>query len=839
MYRIDLNKDWKLRSEELYWGPSFSALVLEKGEGWLSTNLPCDVHVPLIENNIIKEPLVARNCYESEWIEDKSWWFKKDFNIDNEVLKSDVVELTLESLDAEADVFLNNVHLGHHRSAHYPFVKDIKEIAKTGENTLLVRVTSGLEHYSEMDIAALKNYVSTETDGNRGARGDKRRVFVRKPQYVYGWDWGPRVATCGIMRGVKIEAYSKLVIRSVHCITEGTGIDVEVEFLLEVESLHPYSSMEGIIKLELLYDGVSALSLNEEVFLRSGINFFELKGVVKNAKFWWPNGMGEQPLYTVKASAEAEEVVHEYPEFKYGLRTIRLNQDKIDRYERLFAVEVNGVKVFCKGGNWIPADSIYARVTDEKYETLISEAKNANFNMLRIWGGGIYEKDIFYEKCDEYGILLWHDFMFACALYPDNLDYFIEEVRKEINYQTRRLRNHSSIALWCGNNENHWGFESWWVGKKTPSFLGGAVCYNNLIPSIVRENCADIPYWNSSPYGGKGPNDNNAGDRHHWGDCTMNPDMERRITPEEYDKVSAKFVSEYGYIGPCRKSSIEKYHGVAPLDKNGLIWQLHNNTFEKETVPAGIAKHYTDPKKLNIDEYLLYAGLTQGLMYSYSLEAIHFKENCYGSLFWMYDDCWGEVGWTIIDYYLKRKISYYYVKRAFANVKFIIREQEGKLKIMGINETKSPLSLSVEYGYTSFDSKSKTAQNAELTLAPYSRQIVLELEKGDFDISTGCYYIRPICECSCVLPAIFTKTSFKDLNTPKANLTISNFVLNGRDARFTVASNLFAHAVHFNLDDSLRLSDEYFDLLPGESREVTVYNVISDFNADCINAQYI
>ena len=204
--------------------------------------------------------------------------------------------------------------------------------------------------------------------------------------------------------------------------------------------------------------------------------------------------------------------------------------------------------------------------------------------------------------------MLWHDFMFACALYPDYQDWFREAVERELDHQTRRLRNHASIALWCGGNENHWGFVDWW---DAPIFCG-AECYNRIAPQVVARNCPEVPYWNSSPYGGPHPNGDEAGDRHHWHECMMSSEMAQRIAPEEYGKVGAKFVSEYGYIGPCCKSSVIRYHGGAAIDRSSSTWRHHNNTFERGTVVAGIEKHYRDAAELSLDDYPLYGGPARG-----------------------------------------------------------------------------------------------------------------------------------------------------------------------------------------------------------------------------------
>ena len=838
MGEIHLNSGWYLRSEELAWGPEMSSAVLKRTEGWLKADLPCDVHTPLIENGIIKEPLEADHCFDSRWIEDKSWWFKDEFHVDEALLSDDFVELTMESLDAEADVFLNGIHLGRHRSANFPFHREIKEKLIPGVNILLVRVTSGLEYYSESDLAAFKKCVSTEKDNGNDERGDYRRIFVRKAQYVYGWDWCPRLATCGIMAEVRIESYRQVVIRAVHPATLKADQNAEILFEIEVENLHPFSTVDADVRLEVLHEGSEVYSFEEEFPLRSGINHIDINAVMDDARLWWPNGMGQQPLYTVKVSAQTEHATTEYPPFKFGIRTVAINQARLDREERLFAIEINGVRVFCKGGNWIPADSIYARVPDSKYQTLVSEAKEANFNMLRVWGGGIYNPDLFYQKCDEAGIMVWHDFMFACAIYPDNLEWFRTEVEREIDYQTRRLRNHPCIVAWSGNNENHLGFDEWWINEKKPSFLGGAYCYNQLAPRIVNRNCPEIPYLNGTPYGGTRPNCSEMGTQNCWNAGTMNKEMEKRITPEEYDRIAGKFVVEYGYIGPCRKTSIEKYHGQVPLDRGGPIWKLHNNTFEKETIEAGIAKHYIDPSKLDVDHYLLYAGLCQGLMLSYSLEAMRFKENCSGSIFWMYNDCWGEVGWSIIDYYLMRKISYYYVKRAFAPLKLIMREIDGRIKIIGINETPEEARFEADYGFVSLDGKKAIAKKKSIGLKPFSREIVLECDKEGHDVTDGLYYIKPLTSLD-ILPSILRSCVFKQLRTPAARLEITDWDRKDDNAGFTIRSDVYAHAVHFSFSDHADFSDDYFDLLPGESREIAVHNLPRAIAAEEIKAYHV
>jgi Beta-galactosidase/beta-glucuronidase len=826
--RLDLNGDWYIRYTELECNHEGFKKILEEAGGWMKSDVPCDIHELLVREGIIKEPLVGLNCFECEWVGEKAWWFRKFFRVDNEQMQGDVVELVLESLDIGADIILNGQHIGTHMSAFYPYRKDVKGILHEGENQLLIRLTTGLDRVINED---LKGYVISTEDERRAGRGEAKRAFLRKPQYSFGWDWGPKLFTCGIAKDVWLESHKKAAIRWVHTYVKSLQPKVMIGFSLEVENFHHFSTLDGCARIGMAIAGEKAACIELDVMLKSGLNYIDAELEIENAKLWWPNGMGEQHLYTVNVEISLDGDIIHYPDFKYGIRTIALDTSRIRDGERLFAVMVNGVKTFCKGANWIPADSIYARVTGEKYEKLIMEAKEANFNMLRIWGGGLYERDIFYKMCDHLGIMLWHDFMFACSEYPENREAFLKIVEQEIDYQTKKLRNHPSIVLWCGNNENHWGFDEWWEGAG----CFGSKIYNYVAPEAVRRNCSGIPYWNSSPYGGFHPNGSQSGDRHHWHDCMMNSEMEKRITPEEYDKVTAKFVSEYGYIGPMKRSSIGKYLDGAPFDINGEVWQHHNNTFEKDTVLAGIKYHYCDTENLDVDSYMLFAGLCQGLMYGYSLEAFRFNLECSGGLFWMYNDCWGETGWTIIDYYTVRKISYYFVKRALAPVKFIIREDNGLISVVGINDGQLSKELDVEYGYVSFDGVVKEVKRTVLPLAPHNRGLVLKFEKGDYEKNKGVYYVRVVNGEDIPLSLLRTAT-YREMAVPPAELAVE--ALERRDAKvfLTVRSSGFAHAVHFKLPDEINLSDEYFDMLPGESRRVIIYKIPDDMDIKAIKA---
>jgi beta-mannosidase len=316
----------------------------------------------------------------------------------------------------------------------------------------------------------------------------------------------------------------------------------------------------------------------------------------------------------------------------------------------------------------------------------------------------------------------------------------------------------------------------------------------------------------------------------------MNPDMEKRITPEIYDKVSSRFISEYGYIGPCSEATIKKYYGGNPVVHNDRIWNLHNNTFEKATVPEGIRKHYADPETLELKDYLMFARLVQGLMYSYSLESIRFYPKNDGALFWMYNDTWGEVGWTIIDYYLDRKPSWYYVKRAFAPLKIILRPSADKknVRVIGVNDTAEEKKIELEYGYVSFSGKYKAAKKA-LSLPAFAKGIVFEFAMPADDMKKGLVFARGE-----GLPLAVLRTgTFREYAPADSKISIVKIEERGKDLAVTLKSSSYSHAVSLGLDASFHLDDCYFEMLPGDVRTVLVKDATGKLNRESIKPVFL
>lgn len=838
MNRQMLLDNWMLLEAPLRMTADQAAWISGQESGWLQDlRLPCDVHQPLIDAGKIKDPVLADYAASSDWIEQRSWWFRRIIRPDAGWAECDTVELVLESLDVHADVFLNGAWIGHQASAHYPFRRDIRKRLRDGDNELLIRLTTGLEYVSDADLAEIDFLVSTEAGNGCPDRGDKRRAFLRKPTYVFGWDWCPRIATCGIVKEAWLEYHQVTAIRGVHVATvslepQADGYQASLRIEATIELLDILATADADLAVTLSHQGEPVVTvIHPDVLLCSGINYHVFDVTVDQAALWWPNGMGDQPLYDVEVSAVCRGHLSGWPVFQTGIRTLTLDTSREDAENRRFALQINGQRMFCKGGDWIPADSIYARVSDHKYRELIRQARAAHFNMLRIWGGGLYEQDIFYRECDKAGILIWQDMMFGCSAYPDHRETYRDLVGREFDYQTAKLRNHACLALFCGNNEDHWLYGPGLVktGRLEHDRQYGLLMANVQMPEIIRKNCPNIPYWNSSPYGGVEPNADQVGDIHHWGACMMNPEMANRIDPRRYDLVQARFVTEYGYPGPIPIESIRTTFDGQPIDRTGRIWNLHNNTFEKLTVEAGIKRHYTG-QSLDLEPYLLYAGMTQSLMLGYSLEAMRFKSFCSGALFWMYNDCWGEVGWTIVDYYLRRKISFYGVRRAFAPQRLILRRDSDQVVVVACNDTPQDINCRLLLGWTSFDGLERKTTTQDVVLPPFSRGEAVRFDVCG-DMQTGIHFAwpQPVADrrdaadgLLDLQPGLLSWGEYRQLGLGQPQVSITAEEDCGADRLVTVHAETFAHGVYLDTGADVELSDNYFDLLPGESRTVRI-----------------
>ncbi len=823
MQVISLAGQWDLIERPLSLTPD-SWQDVAAAETTLTVQVPGDVTDALVRAGRLAEPLEGLNFADARWVEERSWWLRRRVTLPNDLLTAHAWELLLDGLDVHADVWFDGISLGHHRSTFYPFSRDVTpHLHGNAEHTILVRLTTGMEHVPLDHGFALTSIVPTEAGRGYPERGDQRRIFLRKPAYTWGWDWGPHLATCGITMGAELRARQVAEIKRVQLRTSLHDHTASVHAAVEIDYDTLIASTRADVTVTLTdADGTSFAASVADRFIASGYNVIDLRLEIPNARLWWPNGHGEQHLYQVTVCANLDGTTIRHLERPCGLRTISL-----DTAPDRFAFIVNGIPIFAKGGNWIPADSLYGRVSPEKVTRLVDEAAEANFNILRIWGGGRYEQDAFYDACDRRGILLWHDFMSACAPLPAHLDWFRDEFMHEAEYQVRRLHNRTCMALWCGNNEvsQIYAWNAFRIDRDPAWIL-----YHQLLPRLIREAAPHIPYWPTSPYGGKeNVHDPRVGDDHHW--IVMRPQPEFWSAPEYWDNPSVpNFNSEYGYGGPCCRASTERYLGTDRIDLGSELVRQHTNSFyDRQRVNFSIDEHYVDPARISVDEYILYGGLCQGLNLGYSLESLRANRHSMGGIFWMYNDTWGENGWTIIDYYLRRKISWYNVKRCLAPRRLVLRQggktfggADNEIVLIAINDSPTPLDAEVDLGWFSWDGTARDMHRVHLHAPPRSHGVVSTVPRpAAADLQRGTVGALPSAPSS-LTSVTWYHSRFRQSGIAPAIPRILDQAIDGNDLLVTLTAETFAHAVHLDIPDDFRLDDHYFDLLPGERRQLRI-----------------
>lgn len=813
--KFNLCQNWELSMHSLL-DDKKCLQKIKNSSKTFKTDIPTDIHAPLLKYGKISEPHIAENYKNSLWIEDKSWWFKKEFNITEEMLESQKIMLVFERLDCMADIFVNNTHIGTHKSVFFPFSADIKSHIDIGKNEIYVRLTTGLEYFSKLDAENMP-----VCDFYTDTRSDFRRTLLRKPQYVFGWDWCPRIPTCGITGNAYLEFVNDIEIKSIHVRTLSISENANLSIDVETENINISKSINAKISLLIKHKDEPILELQKNVFVRSGINHTDFCAEIENPQLWWPNGYGEHPIYTAEVCVRYNEETKIASE-NFGIRTIEISCAELGQNENEFAFVINGKKIFAKGGNWVPAECIYNDITDEKLTNLVLSAKNLNFNMLRIWGGGVYESNTFYNLCDENGILIWHDFMFACSMVPDRSAEFLDLVRSELTYQIKRLRNHPSLALWCGSNENHQFYEIW---AESLSYFGGEIIYNRLAPEFVRHLSPEIPYWNSSPYGGSFVKSNAAGDEHCWENHFLGDDKDRALSLLQYDLDTAKFVSEYGHLGPCCKRTTLEYLGSDEIDLKSSAFITHINTMNSVNmensglVEKGIEKYYNESTPTP-EKYLLYGGVVQGMFYEYSIDSHRINPCCSGNLIWMFNDCWGEVGWTPIDYSMRKKPAYYHIKRAYKTQRMTLRRENDKIFLYIVCDDAAEGKKQITVGYTDFYGNDRHETTITATLSSRITKLNTGFVISPEQLMRGTVYA--VDSTNEAEKALLYCDNYKKSDIPATKAKITNMKHENEKTTVTIETTNYAHCVFIKDVEEYEASDLFFDMLPGEVKTITL-----------------
>jgi len=813
MKMLDLNGEWELQYCNI--GEGKAGAFSEDSSGWISATVPGDVHLDLMAAGKMEEPLYGLNAKKCEWVEEKEFWYRKIFYVSKDDLSADRIELCFDGLDTTAEIWLNGKKAGASNNMLAPCAFDAKGFLNDGKNILLVRLDCGLEAAKGKP---LEKYLLPDDIPSR-------RIWIRKPQFTFGWDWAPRLLTCGIWRPARINFYKEFVLRNVYLRAKLAGKKAVVKAECEIENLgcEPVSAeIKAALKKKKTY------SVNIRANLKPGMNRISVPVQVADPQLWYPRPVGGQPLYDFSLEVRTDAGEIDRYQTAYGIREVKLLQQPLGKEGKSWTFVVNGVKVFCKGADWIPPDSILARAGEEKYRRSVELAAEANFNMLRIWGGGIYEPDCFYRACDEMGVMVWQEFIFACALYPDDDPDFCAEVKQEAELAVKSLRNHPSLVLWCGNNENDWGWATGWWTKADRYY--GLKLYSEILPQVCGRFDPDRPYWQSSPFGGADPNSHLEGDRHTWWVSIQGGINEEKFDYRNYARDESKFTSEYGILAPSPIETLKKCIPENELNPSSESWKFHANTFDntvKGTYQMGMLRYNYDdePQNLPLEEFTMGLQLIQGEAYKFSIE--HYRRRkffCSGDLFWMYADCWGAAsGWTIVDYYLQRKPSFFFVKKAYAPVLVSIKEEEFGLSVWVTNDLLQDFSGTLEFGQKDFFGKEFLKKKIRVKVkANSSKCVVRAARTGEIDM-LACYNIqrffyarlkagaRTVCENR----HFFSLLKWLKTSLPKAKL---EHAVKGN--KLVVKTDNFAWAVKVDLPEGLVPEDNYFDVFPGETKEI-------------------
>ena len=615
---------------------------------WLPAQVPGGVHTDLLAASRIPDPFVADYEKRVQWVAENDWEYRRTFAVDRELLSEDRVFLVCDGVDTLAEVTLNGQLLGKTHNMFRQYRWDVKPLLREGENELAILFRSPVAYI-------------TPRQAERPLRGVSQGIpgapYIRKAPCQFGWDWGPQLPPIGIWKDVRLEGRRVARLDDVHLRQhhEGGGVTIEATVTVERWGDAPLTATVRVTDPDggVLEAGADVTDDQQTV-----------RVPIAQPQLWWPNGYGDQPLYRVDVFLLVEDKMLDQRTYQMGLRTIELRQEE-DEWGRSFTFVVNGVPIFAKGSNWIPADSFPTRISDERLEHLIRSAADAHQNMLRVWGGGFYEEERFYDLCDQYGILVWQDFIFSCAVYPDD-EAFFDNVRVEAVENIRRLRHRASLALWCGNNEMEWGWVEWgWSNLPDAGRLGDAYdrMFHHVLPEIVAAEDPDTPYWPSSPSSDTpfvNPNGVRVGDTHNWEVWHGNRPF------QAYREHNSRFVSEFGFQSLPALDTIRTYADKSEWNMTSYIMEHHQrNEVGNSKIITYMTDHFRLPKDF---QSLVY--LTQVLQAEAVRTGVEYwrRNRCCtsGTLYWQLNDCWPVASWASVDYYGRWKALHYAARRFYA-----------------------------------------------------------------------------------------------------------------------------------------------------------------------------
>jgi len=808
---MELNGEWQFKEY-----PASARRMRDIADNnWLDCNCPNSIFINLVEAGQIDKNDLLANPENYSWVSDKPWVFRKTFDVADRMLGNDKVELVCDGLDTIASIWLNKKLISKTDNMFISHRFDVTKYLREKDNILLVKFEP-VKPYAEKLMERYTPF-SEEDFAN------PYRAYVRKAQYQFGWDFCPSLSGCGIWKGIRLEGFQTARINNFHVRTINCSkASADIRVAAEIKSI---TAGKLLCRLNVFDPDNNCIQHMK----------FEPRGAstsavfhIENPKLWSPAGYGQPALYRIEIELLANDHLVDRDSCRFGIRTVRLNQDPTRKGYK-FQFEINEKNVYVRGANWAPASIFAGSVTDADYVKLLNDAAKANVNMLRVWGGGYYETDLFYRLCDELGIMVWQDFMFACGYYPDR-QWFLKKVAAEAKSVVRRLYSHPSIVLWCGNNEIHWIFQNRKKGRGH-KFHGKAI-FDKLLPKLLGELDPDRPFIPTTPYSPKGqPNNPSAGTVHNWDVWSGHQPIRKYIkTPNKLPR----FVTEFGTQA---LPSIKTLKSFCPDDKlrvGNLAVEKHNYQID------GNSRLYRYTSDLfgaaaDIEQFIYLSQLAQARAAALYIEHLRAHNNINrGVLFWQYNDTAPAISWAAVDYQRRPKALYYYARRLFAPLLIAVVAQYQSetdtrppqlesLSAVVINESQNPVTGSIVCELIDFYGNKIDNIKFPTALAPFTTSQAVKLPKAmtfPDEPAKLALCATLITDKGVTRQRLFFYLPDKYIEFPKANISQQINLVDNNRAILTLSSDVLARDVRIKVRPYAELSDNYIDLLPGIDRQI-------------------
>ncbi|MFK2856406.1 glycoside hydrolase family 2 protein [Dyella humi] len=802
---------------------------------WHTATVPGTVQTDLMASKLLPDPFYRDNEAKVQWVGLSDWQYETRFSVDRATLARDHVELVLDGLDTFADVYLNGHKLASADNMFRRWRVPVKTALHEGSNTLEVRLYSPIKRLLPW-LLKQPYALPGEFDSAFGdePKGKQTANYVRKAGYQYGWDWGPRIVTEGIWQPVHLDSWNAVRVDDFH-VRQNYVSSNAAQVAAQFDVIADTSKTLQVSVDAIGPDGQTAAHIEQDVTVDPGSNPVSVALRIAHPRRWYPAGYGAQDMYTFKTSVRdgGNEVYS--TQRATGLRTVELRREK-DAWGKSFAFVINGIPVFAKGADMIPFDSFPTRVSDAQMERVLQSARDANMNAVRIWGGGYYMPDAFYEMTDRLGLMVWQDFMFGGAIPPSDTA-FVENTRQEAIEQVKRLRDHPSIILWCGNNEVQTGWDSWGdrlALKKAISpdereklVIGMVNLFSNTLRNVVTEYDPSVPYWASTPSTDyEGPaNVLDDGDYHYWNVWSGEA---KPVT--EYLNITPRFQSEYGLQSFPEMRTIHAFAEQGDLQPESPVMRAHQK-FDSgngnKRLLLYITRSYGEPKDFASFVYLSQVMQAEGIQ----LAAEHLRASrpqAMGSMYWQLNDVWPGASWASIDYFGRWKALQFHARRFYAPMLIAALRNDGNTTVSLVSDSTSPTSLRWRMRTMDFSGKvlSEHEEAAELPALsstkaatytdaqllngadPHATFAVFELLDGNKVVSRNLVF--------------FDEAKTLALPTPQIHTSLAA----GSDGyALTLSSDKLARNVWISFGDlDAEVSDNAFDLLPGQSVTLTVHS---------------